>query len=77
MFKTIKISINNISNTMWTRVGCVVNNCTLEQYTLLIANNKKYDILIDDVTVECVTRSLKDDVIGDSDSTSDDFILSH
>ena len=65
-----KISINNISNTMWTRVGCVVNNCTLEQYTLLIANNKKYDILIDDVTVECVTRSLKDDVIGDSDSTS-------
>lgn len=65
-----KISINNISNTMWTRVGCVVNNCTLEQYTLLIANNKKYDILIDDVTIECVTRSLKDDVIGDSDSTS-------
>ena len=65
-----KITINNISDTVWTRVGCVINNCTLEKYTLLIGNNKKFDLLIDEVTVECITRTPKDDVIGDSDSSS-------
>ena len=65
-----KITINNISDTVWTRVGCVISNCTLEKYTLLIGNNKKFDLYIDDVTVECITRTPKDDVIGDSDSSS-------
>ena len=65
-----KINIDNISNNMWTRVGCVVNNCTLDKYVLLIANDKKFDLLIDDVVVENVSSSLKDSVIGDSDSTS-------
>ena len=51
-----KISLTGISNTMWTRVGCVVNNLTLKEFTLLIGNNKKYDLLIDDITIEQINK---------------------
>ena len=65
-----KISLSGISNTMWTRVGCVATNLTLNKYKLLIGNNKKYDLLIDDIVVESVHKNSIGDVIGDSDSTS-------
>ena len=65
-----KISLSGISNTMWTRVGCVATNLTLSNYKLLIANNKKYDLLIDDIVIETVHKNSIGDVIGDSDSTT-------
>ena len=65
-----KISLTGISNTMWTRVGCVVNNLTLKEFTLLIGNNKKYDLLIDDITIEQINKKELDKVVGDSDTTS-------
>ena len=65
-----KISLTGISNTMWTRVGCIATNLTLNKYKLLIANNKKYDLLIDDIIIETVHKNSIGDVIGDSDSTS-------
>ena len=65
-----KISLSGISNTMWTRVGCVATNLTLDKYKLLIGSNKKYDLLIDDIVVESVHKNSIGDVIGDSDSTS-------
>ena len=63
-----EIQLGDIGNNTWSRVGCVVNAPSLTEYKLFIGNKKKFDLLIDDVTIEQIFDM--NSVIGDSNSTS-------
>lgn len=65
-----KISLSGISDTTWTRVGCVISNLSITDFTILIGNNKKFDLLIDDVTIEQINKKDIDNTTGDSNTTS-------
>ena len=65
-----KISLDGISNTTWNRVGCVISDRKLEEYTLLIGDKKLFDLLIDDVTIEQINLKSINQAIGDSNTTS-------
>ena len=67
---TKKINLDGISNTTWNRVGCVISDLKLEEYTLLIGDKKLFDLLIDDVTIEQVDLKSINQAIGDSNTTS-------
>lgn len=65
-----KISLSGITTTSWSRVGCVMGNLTLKDYTLYIGNNKTYDLYIDDIIIEQVDVNTANNVTGESDTSS-------
>ena len=65
-----EIDISGISNTIWTRIGCIFTDLEDSKYSLFIGGSKQYDLFIDDITVEKIYKNNIDNTIGDSSSSS-------
>ena len=65
-----EIDISDISNTIWSRVGCVFTELDDSTYSLFIGSKEKYDLYIDDITIEKIYKDNIDQLIGDTNSSS-------
>lgn len=65
-----EVDISGISNTIWTRIGCIFTGLEDSSYKLFIGSKNKFDLYIDDITIEKIYKNNIDNTIGDSNSTS-------
>lgn len=65
-----EVDISGISNTIWTRIGCIFSGLEDSSYKLFIGSKNKFDLYIDDITIEKIYKNNIDNTIGDSNSTS-------
>ena len=65
-----EVDISGISNTIWTRIGCIFSGLEDSSYKLFIGSKNKFDLYVDDITIEKIYKNNIDNTIGDSSSTS-------
>lgn len=66
-----KISLTGLTQTTWSRVGCLFSDVDKnETFKIFIGNKNKYDLYIDDLTIEKVYKDSIDNSTGESNTSS-------